>query len=390
MLALGVLLLQACSADSIEQPAESEGMEFNMVLRIPLGTTAQTRADYNTEYTDGQGNPADGENEGLDYTLVENDLRIMLYSTTDGSFVEEVVPSGVQRQTDRETFVDYYLRGRLAKILANDTKQYRVVVLANLKGQLSAGSYSIYRGTESSLYADMSFNYEGANVAHSFTQNNWEAAEPGSTAPLSGRVPMWGKTTVRMNSADPVRITMLRSLAKVRVKLSDQLKSQGYTITGIELHNPSNKGYVAPKGAATATKTSDCTALTAPVNIPSSATYLAAPQYFYEGKYANAGNWYTYLPETKNTSVTDEHHPYMNVQFTRTLAGGEIKPFHYRLEFGDYEPVSQGGTDYRGTLFDIQRNHYYQYVIVGLDDHDAKLKYEVCDWNRYSTEIFFN
>lgn len=367
MLALGVLLLQACSADSIE-PAEGEGMEFHIVLRVPLGSKVpHTRADYNTDYTDGQGNPADGENEGLDYTIQENDLRLLFYDAVYGNFVEEASIAQITKSTNSENFVDYSIRGRLSTIKVSDHGTYRAVALANLHGQLPlAGSPSL-RGGELSLYNSLEFDFKGDDVAYKFTQNNWSGIE-------DGRIPMWGKATVQLTTGTPVNITMLRALSKVRVELSSALKTLGYSITGIKLINANNRGYVAPYGAVSATETSQCTNLSISVNIPTSAAALTAAQRFMP----IGEKWYTYLPETKNRGVAKENRPYMVVTMDRAASetSEESKDLQFELEFGDYEPVET----YAGTRFDVQRNHYYQYVITGLNLVDAKLKYEVCDW----------
>lgn len=377
-----LLLLPACQAGKDEVPA-AEGMEFQMIVRIPLGSGQQTRADYNTDYYDGQGNIADGEYEGLDYTLVEGDLSILCYDAQTGAFVEEAQIGSMQRTPSTQWFVEYRVRGRFTQILNNDQKVYRIVALSNLKGMLPAANYQAIRATESALYAGLTFGYD---KAHDFTLNNWESAQPGSTLPTSARVPMWGKATAQLSSAEVVDITMLRALAKVRVELSDQLKTKGFSITGIQLVNPNNKGFVAPVDAAKATRTSERTALNTAINIPADAAPLATPQQFYEGKHALAGKWYTYLPETKNTGVAAELRPYMVVTMSNT--NGDTYS-NFRLEFGDYEPVSEGGTDYQGTLFDVQRNHYYMYRIVGVTP--LELKYEICNWSeRLAPDIVFN
>lgn len=376
-LALGVLLLQACSADSIE-PAEGEGMEFLIVMRVPLGSkVSHTRADYNTDYTDGQGTPIDGEDEGLDYTILENDLRLLFFNASNGTFVEEANIAEVTRHESQSDFVNYHIRGHLTKILAGDHNIYRAVALANLRGQLPLFGNPNFRGSEMLLYETLAFDFKGDDVAYEFTQNNWSGNE-------AGRVPMWGKATAQLSAGQPVNITMLRALSKVRVELSPAVKTLGYRITGIELKNANDRGFIAPYGAVSATQTSTCTNLSISVNIPSSAAALTESQRFMP----IGEKWYTYLPETKNRGVAEEQRPYMLVKMDRTVPGShvEYKDLQFELEFGDYEPVET----YAGTRFDVQRNHYYQYVITGLDLADAKLKYEVCDWNRYSTEIFFN
>lgn len=401
LLTFALFLFPACSQDGPAEMEEDTGLEFRMLLRVPTSVAEDPETRAADLSYDG-----DGENEGLDYLMTRNDIRILFFQ--ENKFKEEAHVTSFSRVGGSTTFHEYMLTGRLQNLKKPGDGNYGVVVLANMDGQIDVntsalpalvpendGSYTpqIPLDTpEQTLYDGLTFDYAPSQV-FKFAKDNWEQAEVGATE-NDARIPMWGKVTKALTTGEILEIDMMRAMAKVRVELHPSLTAN-YKISGITLHGYSDKGMMVPDNASAQTETTNYSpSLPSPastLNIPAAAQHATTLGYFYETQSGSSptGKWYAYLPETKNTGA-DAGKCYMDVTIRHSQDGLLTGEYKYRLEFGDYSPLNEGGTDYQGTLFDVKRNHYYQYVIVGVDDHNAHLKYQVCDWSKYSTEIIFN
>lgn len=184
-------------------------------------------------------------------------------------------------------------------------------------------------------------------------------------------IPMWGVTTLTKTleigkSNDLGTIYLLRSLAKVKVKLADGMKSRKYSLGAMQLNNYNTSGYTLPL-------TYNTVASTAAIRFGNS---LHANRSWAQS-IAMTGDGdesiMLYIPEYDNINAATDRKATISLQLMRD---GEEEG-NYTLHFCNYTP--EGAPDAAST-YNIQRNHYYEYT-VGLTDDQVKIVLNVKEWN---------
>ena len=184
---------------------------------------------------------------------------------------------------------------------------------------------------------------------------------------LSGErkyIPMWGVVKIpealtlgKQNKLHNIR--MLRAMAKVSVKLRDDMTDYGYAIGSMTVNNYNTKGYCVPKTFNEVDNTSEVRFANSLNVLDSHADKIALPTTapLYLPEYDNSG--------TNPTTIT------VNLNRNGTLEGT------YKLEFRNYD--SDGKPT--GSTYPIQRNHYYQYLIY-KETGKIIVTLHVRKWNR--------
>ena len=177
-------------------------------------------------------------------------------------------------------------------------------------------------------------------------------------------IPMWGVVKIpaaltlgKQNKLHNIR--MLRAMAKVSVKLRDDMTDYGYAIGSMTVNNYNTKGYCVPKTFNEVDNTSDVRFANSLNVLDSHADKIALPTTapLYLPEYDNSG--------TNPTTIT------VNLNRNGTLEGT------YTLEFRNYD--SDGKPV--GSTYPIQRNHYYQYLIY-KETGKIIVTLHVRKWNR--------
>lgn len=152
---------------------------------------------------------------------------------------------------------------------------------------------------------------------------------------------------------------MLRAMAKVSVKLRDDMTDYGYAIGSMTVNNYNTKGYCVPKTFNEVDNTSDVRFANSLNVLDSHADKIALPTTapLYLPEYDNSG--------TNPTTIT------VNLNRNRKLEGT------YTLYFRNYD--SDGKPT--GPTYPIQRNHYYQYLIY-KETGKIIVTLHVRKWNR--------
>ena len=184
-------------------------------------------------------------------------------------------------------------------------------------------------------------------------------------------IPMWGVTTLTNElvvgkSNNLGTIDLLRSLAKVKVKLADGMKSRKYSLGAMQLNNYNTSGYTLPL-------TYNTVARTAAIRFGNS---LHANRSWAQSiTMTNNGDEsiMLYIPEYDNINAATDRKATISLQLMRD---GEEEG-NYTLHFCNYTP--EGAPDAAST-YNIQRNHYYEYT-VGLTDDQVKIVLNVKEWN---------
>ena len=184
-------------------------------------------------------------------------------------------------------------------------------------------------------------------------------------------IPMWGVTTLTNElvvgkSNNLGTIDMLRSLAKVKVKLADGMKARKYSLGAMQLNNYNTSGYTLPLTYNTA-------ASTAAIRFDNSLHANSS----WAQSIAMTGNAdesiMLYIPEYDNINAATDRKATISLQLMRD---GEEEG-NYTLYFCNYTP--EGAPDAAST-YNIQRNHYYEYT-VGRTDDQVKIVLNVKKWN---------
>lgn len=177
-------------------------------------------------------------------------------------------------------------------------------------------------------------------------------------------IPMWGVVKIpaaltlgKQNKLHNIR--MLRAMAKVSVKLRDDMTDYGYAIGSMTVNNYNTKGYCVPKTFNEVDNTSDVRFANSLNVLDSHADKIALPTTapLYLPEYDNSG--------TNPTTIT------VNLNRNGTLEGT------YTLYFRNYD--SDGKPT--GPTYPIQRNHYYQYLIY-KETGKIIVTLHVRKWNR--------
>lgn len=184
-------------------------------------------------------------------------------------------------------------------------------------------------------------------------------------------IPMWGVTTLTNElvvgkSNNLGTIDLLRSLAKVKVKLADGMKSRKYSLGAMQLNNYNTSGYTLPL-------TYNTVASTAAIRFGNSLHANSSWAQSITMTNNDDESIMLYIPEYDNINAATDRKATISLQLMRD---GEEEG-NYTLHFCNYTP--EGAPDAAST-YNIQRNHYYEYT-VGLTDDQVKIVLNVKEWN---------
>ena len=184
-------------------------------------------------------------------------------------------------------------------------------------------------------------------------------------------IPMWGVTTLTNElvvgkSNNLGTIDLLRSLAKVKVKLADGMKSRKYSLGAMQLNNYNTSGYTLPL-------TYNTVASTAAIRFGNSLHANSSWAQSITMTNNDDESIMLYIPEYDNSKAATDRKATISLQLMRD---GEEEG-NYTLHFCNYTP--EGAPDAAST-YNIQRNHYYEYT-VGRTDDQVKIVLNVKEWN---------
>lgn len=392
---------------------ETELMDAN--LRLYINVPALTKASDVEDY----GSPMN--QEGMDNQIVASDLEVYFFDL-EGRIVsvcksnQNIKLSKVSSNT-YDPHYHLYCADMKVEGISNNI-QYRIVVVANSRSIYGANlpfavapfnSETIK--TEKELYEKLKFGYSndkfryGNHVGY-YTMENFNMFERAA-------VPMWGfkSMTVEVRNVEnrdklnvSGTINMIRSVAKVRINVSDDLmkyvvvspENPNSTKGGARLFCPVENGFMTPAYSKVSSLTETPSMMNkdrvggkadgAYTNVwlnsgdykEAIETQICYPFYRY-----NDRTFFTYLPECELGRA------WIKLEFKwkdEQLLDEPSKDF--RLEFADYAFTGAAPTEDDIDCFPVMRNHYYIYNIVGLNP--LKVKYEVCEWEDRETEIIFD
>lgn len=318
------MMMAACS-DSDDDAVGTEDVSVAFTLTVADATS--TRAD-----NDGWDDYSPGQDGILNENMVNTDDIIIAIYDDKGNKVDNVEDLRVTKISDASgTGTMYAITGVWRNAKPNVERAKRLMVMANCN---------------TSVWGDPStLTYDLLPEERKY-------------------IPMWGvvkiPATLTLGKQNKLHnIRMLRAMAKVSVKLRDDMTDYGYAIGSMTVNNYNTKGYCVPKTFNEVDNTSDVRFANSLNVFDSHADNIAlsttAPLYLPE--YDNSG--------TNPTTIT------VNLNRNGTLEGT------YTLYFRNYD--SDGKPT--GPTYPIQRNHYYQYLIY-KETGKIIVTLHVRKWNR--------
>lgn len=318
------MVMAACS-DSDDDAVGTEDVSVAFTLTVADATS--TRAD-----NDGWDDYSPAQDGILNENMVNTDDIIIAIYDDKGNRVDIVEDLRVTKISDASgTGTMYAITGVWRNAKPNVERAKRLMVMANCN---------------TSVWSDPSkLTYDLLSGERKY-------------------IPMWGVVKIpealtlgKQNKLHNIR--MLRAMAKVSVKLRDDMTDYGYAIGSMTVNNYNTKGYCVPKTFNEVDNTSDVRFANSLNVLDSHADKIALPTTapLYLPEYDNSG--------TNPTTIT------VNLNRNGTLEGT------YTLYFRNYD--SDGKPT--GPTYPIQRNHYYQYLIY-KEKGKMIVTLHVRKWNR--------
>lgn len=318
------MVMAACS-DSDDDAVGTEDVSVAFTLTVADATS--TRAD-----NDGWDDYSPAQDGILNENMVNTDDIIIAIYDDKGNKVDIVEDLRVTKISDASgTGTMYAITGVWRNAKPNVERAKRLMVMANCN---------------TSVWSDPSM------LTYDLNQGTRKY------------IPMWGvvkiPATLTLGKQNKLHnIQMLRAMAKVSVKLRDDMTDYGYAIGSMTVNNYNTKGYCVPKTFNEVDNTSDVRFANSLNVLDSHADKIELPTTapLYLPEYDNSG--------TNPTTITVKLNRNGKLEGTYTL--------YFRNYDSDGKPT--------GPTYPIQRNHYYQYLIY-KETGKIIVTLHVRKWNR--------
>lgn len=318
------MVMAACS-DSDDDAVGTEDVSVAFTLTVADATS--TRAD-----NDGWDDYSPAQDGILNENMVNTDDIIIAIYDDKGNKVDNVEDLRVTKISDASgTGTMYAITGVWRNAKPNVERAKRLMVMANCN---------------TSVWSDPStLTYDLLPEERKY-------------------IPMWGVVKIpaaltlgKQNKLHNIR--MLRAMAKVSVKLRDDMTDYGYAIGSMTVNNYNTKGYCVPKTFDAVDNTSEVRFANSLNVLDSHADKIALPTTapLYLPEYDNSG--------TNPTTITVKLNRNGKLEGTYTL--------YFRNYDSDGKPT--------GPTYPIQRNHYYQYLMY-KETGKIIVTLHVRKWNR--------
>lgn len=321
-------------------------------------------AIFSMDATAQSGTRADDKTWGGDYSSIEGSdfenrvdistLKLFIYSD-DGEYLDELPILQSSDVDGTATFVCAF-PSTFRYVLGGT---YRVMVIANCTSR----SYGISYSNDSPCLEKLVY-----------------------ATPVSAAIPMWGVKSFEFPTTMPNdrrlnigMISVLRATAKVGVKLSDEVKAEGWKISGLKLNYANANGYCLPQEWNTANYTENMmrSDVFRPNTDASLMTDISATTMGID-----SGSYNIYVPETENNSLNYNESITTDlaiaVELNRvengTIVESVVFPYDKGIRFCNYINGQPTGENY-----DIVRNHFYDYTITAVNI-GLKMNLVVAEW----------
>lgn len=336
------LSMAACGDDALinedEDAAEKERVQFFFTIDMG-GSSSGTRSTWGDGYT------------SEDATYYENTIdpdkfQVLLFGR-GGAYLDELSIISYSRHGDTESNL-YDVEGMVnvdKGYVVGNTLQCKIVVLANYDDN------SIPALTEASTLSDLE------DITFDIDNHLTEDIAAGTAF-----IPMFGVTTadLKVNAGamtDAGTVYMLRAMAKIGIKLDDGDSNadgkfntgEELSMTSVTLTKANQRGYIVPKGFASADNTKSLSMEDGTFN-PLDGTSLVTDLLFIND---GEGHYYAYVPEYTNS---ERRRTLINIKFDFQT---DTDTDTYPVQVAEYDRSNEVG-DY----YDIGRNIAYTFTIT--------------------------
>lgn len=368
-----VVLLTGCIAE--EGPAE--GSAASAGREIPVKVTLQMPA---------ASPPGTYAISAIDENHVE-DIDILAFKAnadqTGWELAYRVKGTSITDQTENNP-----IKARKqfqVNLIADEVNPQQLVVLANVRSLIDGTNLTV--GMEkNSLLNSLIFENAGSWNANN---DKKEDAVDKTFTPF----PMWGEvtTTVREGTTQITGVNLLRSIARMDVRLTDEVTD--FKLDRIYVYNSKKKGRIVPDAANLdgATKVKAATLPTGDIENTSPLTYeipVGMERLFKRT---------IYLLEAQGT--TSDHASEATCLVVGGTYGSDTQTTYYRVDFFRKDAQNNYTTDYR----DILRNHRYRIHITSVsasgystpqkafESKALNMKTEITEWDDNDmTDVVFD
>ncbi len=394
MMLVLALLMSSCKSDEPVEP-QAGGVEVPVSFTIRLASEAGgTRADGSAE-DDGAStwDPGEAEtNEGISFDNEIKSVKPVIYKVNGATIESTPIAKMTWMEKKEDKGGGLWLISGIMKcepgITAEElfTNNYRIALFINCN--------------EGDVKNPLKLDNPGAAkfYHHGIPGQNRDKEAYGSEQFES--IPMYGVAPISFEkdgafikatgtgAKGEISVNVLRSMAKVRVLLSDKLQGK-VKLTNLSISRHAIEGYVCPKKWDTATDFANVASsvymrgLTSSSNFYNHVCNTDISTIYHEGTGGNSVNKIGfYLPDTYNShhdgydseeiKLTISYDIYSTVGNESTKVAHHDNPMWFR-------PVGEWSEEKRKASepWDIIRNHIYEFVITGVEPTTGALIVDV-------------
>lgn len=286
-------------------------------------------------------------------TLETSSIKVLAYDLS-GGFVGELPMLKCETTAEGTQFYCAFTGSIPANAGPANAPQYKFVVLANCTNRQYGMSYDA-GGTPQIEKLDYTY-------------------------PLTSTIPVWGIKKYTFQYQDNKlkeeqqlgTIDVLRAAAKVRVKLSPELKAEGFDIVDAKIKSVANRGYCVPANWNSIDETAIFHGNSSAFR-PVEGSVISRDVNLTRKEVEDTISVTIYIPEISNGTGDNENAISLTLKNNND---GSTYEYDYSdgIKFRIYEDGK--ATD---TQFDIVRNHFYDYTITDINI-GLKLNLDVADW----------
>ena len=357
MMAL-LCLVASCTSDIPTTGTSQNRVSVRLV--VSLGSSQSGTRASEASLNDAVGN---------EYYINPSDIDVLLYNSKGQYITKATGVTAVRNETVSTGQNEYTISGTMTTPSGDFdmNADYEFVVIANANGScpITRSTEESYMMSESSINSAMTYGLGENKTFTTFTEGILK--DNTTDASNTERIPMWGKTTVKLNEVakdteeaakqNPVTIDLLRAMAKVTVSC----KAEGHKLTAVKLEGEINQsGYVTPAKAAESKNTQAALGTNNEydnvLNVNTKNTTSEAVSFQKDNN-----TWYLFIPEQEKgkTSITVT-----------------VDDEDYTIKFATYTNGAAGNSE-----FNVVRNYWYDYTITSVAEKkievNLNLKYAV-------------
>ena len=361
---LTALLCVSCSKDGQVLSGEGDGMlplSVNFRMTVPMDASAADSPEYNEDWTWG-----DEYNHEIalsaENRILWDDFSVAFFSENDGSYIGHLRDIHCINLLPGVDMTTYECKGVLTT--TEELKAEELMEKLRSAGQVRTMVVANVKIEQETLDAGISGADAGLGAMEYSCNGTFSEEFPA--------IPMWGVTTNDFSgltpdkSIDLGKVSLLRSVAKVEVLVSEELQQASNNtirLESVSVSRMNTTGYVLPGKWNEIDETKNLR-FSDTSRIPGEAESNENKSF----RVQDDGRVLFYLPECLNAPGDDEILLTVNYTVEDEAREGKIHLCNYNNGIPD-----------TGKLWNVVRNHLYRYIITNTGE--IKFEVEVHPWD---------